>query len=101
MTNVVFFDQADLAAGSLVGGKGANLILLTCAGFPVPPGFVVTAEAYRQFMERAAWLNGAIAELDYRRPEVLREQCARVRRRLIESELPADVQESIPRPLAE
>jgi len=95
MTDVVFFDQADLAAASLVGGKGANLILLTCAGFPVPPGFVVTAEAYRKFLERAAWLHAAIVELDYQRPEVLREQCAHIRRRLIDAELPADVQESI------
>ncbi len=34
-----------------VGGKGANLGELTSAGLPVPPGFVVTAEAYLQTME--------------------------------------------------
>ena len=31
---------------ALVGGKGANLGELTRAGFPVPDGFVVTADAY-------------------------------------------------------
>ena len=31
---------------ALVGGKGANLGELIAAGFPVPPGFVVTADAY-------------------------------------------------------
>ncbi|MFE2752318.1 phosphoenolpyruvate synthase [Actinosynnema sp. NPDC059335] len=30
----------------IAGGKGANLGELTAAGFPVPPGFVVTADAY-------------------------------------------------------
>jgi phosphoenolpyruvate synthase/pyruvate phosphate dikinase len=29
-----------------VGGKGANLGELVRNGFPVPPGFVVSAEAY-------------------------------------------------------
>ena len=34
-----------------VGGKGANLGELTHAGLPVPPGFCVTADAYRAFIE--------------------------------------------------
>jgi len=33
------------------GGKGANLGELTAAGFPVPPGFVVKAEAYQFFVQ--------------------------------------------------
>lgn len=33
-----------------VGGKGANLGEMTAAGFPVPPGFVVTAGAYKKFL---------------------------------------------------
>jgi pyruvate,water dikinase len=36
-----------------VGGKGASLGELTEAGLPVPPGFVVTAETYRTFLETA------------------------------------------------
>ncbi len=34
-----------------VGGKGANLGELTSQGFPIPSGFVVTAEAYRTCFE--------------------------------------------------
>src|SRR5215207_9624535 len=37
----------------LVGGKAANLGVLTTAGFPVPPGLCVTTEAYRRVTERA------------------------------------------------
>jgi rifampicin phosphotransferase len=33
------------------GGKGANLAELTRAGFNVPPGFLVTTDAYRAFVE--------------------------------------------------
>jgi hypothetical protein len=35
------------------GGKGANLGELTAAGLPVPHGFVITADAYRAFVEEA------------------------------------------------
>ncbi len=35
---------------AVAGGKGANLGELTAAGLPVPPGFVVTAEAFRTSM---------------------------------------------------
>lgn len=36
---------------SLAGGKGANLGELAGAGFPVPPGFVITAPAFRQTLD--------------------------------------------------
>ncbi len=34
-----------------IGGKGANLAELINAGFPVPPAFFVTVEAYEKFAE--------------------------------------------------
>jgi rifampicin phosphotransferase len=32
------------------GGKGASLARLTRLSLPVPPGFIVTTEAYRTFV---------------------------------------------------
>lgn len=43
------------------GGKGANLGELIKAGLPVPPGFVVTARAYRTVLE-AGGLRDRIAQ---------------------------------------
>ena len=37
---------------SIAGGKGANLGELVGAGFPVPPGFVITADAYLVAMDQ-------------------------------------------------
>lgn len=51
--------RADLAR---VGGKAANLGELASAGFPVPPGHVVTVEAYRAFTETAG-ITDAITSL--------------------------------------
>ncbi len=43
---------ADLGKGdaALAGGKGAWLGEMTTAGIPVPPGFVVLAGAFEQFL---------------------------------------------------
>jgi phosphoenolpyruvate synthase/pyruvate phosphate dikinase len=45
---VVEFGAIDPAALNVVGGKAANLGALTRAGFPVPPGFCITTDAYRE-----------------------------------------------------
>ena len=34
---------------SLLGNKGANLVTMTRAGLRVPPGFVVSIEAYAEY----------------------------------------------------
>ena len=47
---------------AVAGGKGANLGEMTAAGLAVPPGFVVTSEAYRVFM-RENGLETPVSEL--------------------------------------
>ena len=49
--NVLWFHQIDLEDVSLVGGKGGNLGEMYQLGIPVPNGFVVTSNAYFQFIE--------------------------------------------------
>ena len=39
---------------SELGGKGANLVALKRAGFPVPDGFVVPVSSYRTFLDSAS-----------------------------------------------
>lgn len=48
---VVAFVELDRTSVPVAGGKGANLGELSQAGFPVPPGFVVTAAAELGAME--------------------------------------------------
>ncbi len=50
---VVRFEQIRLGDAAAVGGKGANLGEMTTAGLPIPPGFVVTAEAYRTALDES------------------------------------------------
>ena len=50
---VVGFGALRQTDAAIAGGKGANLGELTNAGFPVPPGFVVTAGAYLAALDQA------------------------------------------------
>jgi len=72
-----------------VGGKNANLGEMTQAGIPVPPGFAITAQAYKRFITEtgiAEKIYGAIRETvtDVNNPQQY-EQASKKVRRIIES----------------
>lgn len=50
---IVWFSEVTKDDVSIVGGKGANLGEMTNANMPVPPGFIVTAGAYFDFLKKA------------------------------------------------
>ena len=66
--DVVFaFSELSGDVTAIAGGKGASLSRMACAGFPVPPGFVVSAAAFQEFLharESAALIASLINELD-------------------------------------
>lgn len=55
------FEELSKNDVALVGGKGANLGELCRAGMAVPPGFCITAEAYKWFIESSG-IQAKIAE---------------------------------------
>jgi pyruvate,water dikinase len=61
---VVWFAEVDKNDIPLVGGKGANLGEMTNAGIPVPPGFIVTAGAYFDFIEKAGIHDSIVSLLE-------------------------------------
>ncbi len=58
------FQQIRSADLPLVGGKGANLGEMSHAGFPVPPGFCVTTNAFRDFVASCPQMQQFYAALD-------------------------------------
>src|SRR6188768_1191149 len=57
VTDPVLKHVYDFAEGhkdlkELLGGKGANLAEMTRLGLPVPPGFTITTEACRHYLEQ-------------------------------------------------
>ena len=82
MNNIRWFNEIGAGDVGSVGGKGANLGEMTRAGLPVPPGFCVTADAYRAFIEttRAAeTIRDILAELKPDDPTDAEEKTARIR----------------------
>ena len=48
---VYSFAEGGAAMKSLLGGKGANVAEMSQAGLPVPPGFTITTEACRAYID--------------------------------------------------
>lgn len=86
--------------GDLAGGKGANLALLTQKDFPVPPGFIVTAGAYREFVRHAGALIEQVSDFHIDDPVVLRQEATALRQALEALPLPAEVDQAIRQQLA-
>ena len=67
MAKIAWFAELGRGDALIAGGKGANLGELTRAGFPVPLGFVVTAESYLLAMEAGGvrdQLRDAVASVE-------------------------------------
>jgi pyruvate,water dikinase len=59
---VSWFDEIGRQDVAAAGGKGASLSDMARAGLPVPPGFIVCTEAFRQFLVESQ-LDSQIASL--------------------------------------
>jgi pyruvate, orthophosphate dikinase len=57
------FEQGNRNQKDLLGGKGANLAEMTNLGLPVPPGFTITTQACREYMELGRFPSGLEAEV--------------------------------------
>jgi pyruvate,orthophosphate dikinase len=64
MTKFVYdFHEGSRDQKDLLGGKGANLAEMTNLGLPVPPGFTITTEACRAFLEHGREPDGLAEEV--------------------------------------
>ena len=93
-----WFSELNKSSGRFAGGKGANLAEIYNLGVPVPPGFVITAQAYDYFIKKAG-LNDKIKTLlekiNYEDTAKLDEITKEVRELIENSRLPAEMEEEI------
>ncbi|MDR5656802.1 pyruvate, water dikinase [Halodesulfurarchaeum sp. HSR-GB] len=80
-----------------VGGKGASLGEMTDAGLPVPPGFVVTADTYRSFIEDTGIDEELFAAVDVDTEDsgALSAAASRAEELILETEMPEHIREEI------
>ncbi|MFC1858902.1 PEP/pyruvate-binding domain-containing protein [Thermodesulfobacteriota bacterium] len=79
---------------NIAGGKGANLGELVGKGFPVPPGFVVSAHACEKFF-MAIDLEKELGNLNDIPSEELEKHCQKIQGLIEKAELPSGLTDSI------
>jgi pyruvate, orthophosphate dikinase len=57
------FTEGNRELRDLLGGKGANLAEMTNIGLPVPPGFTITTDACRHYLDSGAMPDGLDDEI--------------------------------------
>ncbi len=62
MKDIIWFKDISEGDISIVGGKAQNLGIMYNLKLPVPPGFVVTAQSFKEFLEESR-LNKKIYSL--------------------------------------
>lgn len=95
---VVPFAKIRRADVPTVGGKGANLGEMTAAGLPVPPGFVLTIDAYQKFYESNALGPRVATELkriDPDDPAALGRSAAALSQMILDGSVPNDLRAAI------
>ena len=88
------FEELSKSDIGIAGGKGANLGELTQAGIPVPPGFVVTAQAYEYFMDEAG-INDKVMSIldsiDINDTKALQAAAEEIKQIIVDSPIPEDL----------
>jgi pyruvate,water dikinase len=94
MNYVEFFEDLNKDDVAIAGGKGANLGELTQAGIPVPPGFVITAQTYKQFINETEIFDEIMEildALDVNNNQELQQAARKIKSIINETEVPDDI----------
>ncbi len=95
---VVSLDDVDKDDVVYVGGKAANLGEMIQAKFPVPEGFVVTANAYRAFISDNSLgnkIDHLLSSINYQNQSSLSQVSQHIQRLILNSEIPEPIVASI------
>jgi len=95
---VKWFSELNKNSGAVAGGKGANLAEIYNLGIPVPPGFVITAQAYDYFIEKAnikEKIRKLLDVINYEDTKHLDETSKKIRDSIIDSKFPKEMEDDI------
>ena len=95
---IVWFEEVGKNDVGMVGGKGANLGEMVNASLPIPYGFIITAQAYFDFIEKAGIQNkimSLLSKLNYENSDELAQASKHIGEIIINSELPKNLDKKI------
>ena len=95
---VKWFSELNKDSGAVAGGKGANLAEMYNIKINVPPGFVITAQAYDYFIEKAGLkeqIENILSKINYEDTKELEDMTKKIRELIVKAELPKEMKEEI------
>jgi len=95
---ILWFGEVTQNDVSIVGGKGANLGEMTNADIPVPPGFIVTADAYFDFLRKSKLIGKIrhlLKPLDPGDSKQLQQTAAQVKQLILDASMPPELAKEI------
>jgi len=97
MDAVIWLEEVGKDDVSIVGGKGASLGEMINANVPVPGGFAVTAQAFRDFVNRSGIAEDLFKalEVDVNDPSALNDSAAKAKELVIKAKVPKDIEKAI------
>ena len=95
---IVWFNEVTKRDVPTVGGKGANLGEMTNANIPVPPGFIVTADAYFNFIKRSKLtdkIRHLLQPLDPGNSKQLQQIATQIKQLILDTPMPPELAREI------
>jgi len=95
---VKWFSELNKDSGNIAGGKGANLAEIYNLKVPVPAGFIITAQAYDYFIEKAEIgkkIHELLATINYEDTKQLDNTAKQIRELILKSKFPKELEEEI------
>lgn len=96
--DIVWFKEVSKSDIGLVGGKGANLGEMQRAKAPVPNGYIVTAQAYFDFLESSGLkkqIKAILDEADLSNVEIIQQVSLQIKKLIIQAQMPDDLAHQI------
>jgi hypothetical protein len=97
MDAVVWLEEVGKDDLSIVGGKGASLGEMINIGVPVPGGFAVTAQAFRDFINRAGIAQKLfeVLNVDVNQESELHKAEKAAKKLIMDAKVPEDIEQAI------
>ncbi|MCD6483299.1 MAG: phosphoenolpyruvate synthase [Candidatus Aenigmarchaeota archaeon] len=98
MKFVKFLEELGKDDVNIVGGKGANLGEMYNAGLPIPEAFVVTAIAYKHFIEKTGLkkkIMNILKKTNVDDVEQLEKNTKRIRELILKTKMPKEIENEI------
>ncbi len=97
---VIWFEDLSKVDIPSVGGKNANLGEMINAGIPIPPGFAITAYAYKKFIEETKISKDIYKTIedivtDPNNPKQYEEASLKVRELIESTDIPKEIKDAI------